>query len=77
MRFFRGIIASMAVVGVLACGGDKTGPNDGDGGTGTTLSGTYQLKTFAGQSVPLTDPETGTRLDSGFASGNEVVCSQW
>ncbi|HEU4699057.1 MAG TPA: hypothetical protein VFS40_07755 [Gemmatimonadales bacterium] len=77
MRFFRGIIASMAVVGVLACGGDKTGPDEGSGGTGTTLSGTYKLKSVAGQSLPIEDPESGSSLDSGSAAfttdGNVTV----
>lgn len=75
MRLFRGMLMSVAVVGLLACGGDKDNDgDDGDGPTGpggggstTTLSGTYDLKSFAGEDVPFEDPESGVTLDGGSA----------
>jgi hypothetical protein len=60
MRFFRGVLASAAVLGLLACGDDEgTGPGDGD-----AFNATYQLVSVEGEDVPATftadDGEGGT-----------------
>jgi hypothetical protein len=51
MRLFRGMLMSVAMVGLLACS-DSNEPGDGDGdgdGGGDTINATYTLATVDGE----------------------------
>jgi hypothetical protein len=71
MRFFRGMLAAAAVVGLAACGDDDgnggVGPGDGD-----RIDATYDLASVDGDDVPATFPfsDGETTFDLTFESGS-------
>jgi hypothetical protein len=71
MRFFRGVLAAAAVIGLAACSDDDgnggVGPGDGD-----QIDATYELVSVDGEGVPATFPfSDGTNtFELTFESGS-------